>query len=253
MQTNGGFLGKVAIITGGRQGIGRGIAHHLASLGCNTCIVDIRDSRVTARELRSHGVRAKAYIADVSRPSSVQSVVRRIIGDFRHVDILVNDAGVSFFAPFLQTSEQNWDRTLDVNLKGVFIFSRIVAGHMKRRRYGKIVNIVSNAAILGYRDLSSYIASKAGCAALTMAMAVELGPYGINVNGVSPGTVKVGETSREYLKGGREKTETLATPLRRLGSPEDIARLVAFLASDDSSWITGQTITIDGGFSLVPA
>jgi 3-oxoacyl-[acyl-carrier protein] reductase len=244
---------RVAVVTGGRRGIGRGVCLRLAHDGCAVAILDTQDAAGTVAELKGLGARAAGYAADVSDAGQVKDAVERIAADFGRIDILVNCAGVFYPAPFWEASLNNLERTLDINLKGVFLVSQAVARHMRARRYGKIVNIVSNAAILGYRDMAPYIASKAGVAGLIMALAAELGPDNINVNGVSPGTVKAGETSAAYLTGDREALEIAVTPLRRLGTPEDIAALVAFLASDESSWITGQTITIDGGFSIVPA
>ncbi len=241
--------GKVAIVTGGRQGIGKAICLRLAALGCDLAVVDLYDAKETVKEVEALGRKARAYIADVSKVEDVFSTVEKAIEDFGQIDILVNNAGIGPLVPFLETSEEVWDRTLDVNLKGIFLFSQAVAKHMREQRHGKIVNIHSNAAILGYENLSAYCASKGGGVTLTKAMAVELGPYNINVNGVGPGTVYT-ELAKEYLKGERERVEIEATPLRRLGTPEDIAGLVAFLVSEDASWVTGQTIYIDGGFSI---
>ena len=240
---------RVAVVTGGRRGIGQAICLRLARAGHDVAIVDLDDASETVRAVEALGHRAKAYVADVSSAEDVHRIVGQILADFGRIDILVNDAGIGDMAPFLDTSEDLWDRTLDVNLKGVFLFSQEVARHMKGRRFGKIVNIHSNAAILGYEELSAYCASKGGGMALTKAMAVELGPYNINVNGVGPGTVMT-EMSREYLKGDRARAEIEATPLRRLGTPEDVAGLVAFLVSDEAGWITGQTIYIDGGYCI---
>lgn len=252
MTAKAGLEGKVAIVTGGRRGIGKAICLRLAALGCDIAVVDLYDANETVKEVEALGRKARGYIADVSKAEEVFPTVNRVIEDFGQIDILVNNAGIGDLMPFLETSEEMWDRTLDVNLKGVFLFSQAVAKHMKKRRYGKIVNIHSNAAILGYKSLSTYCASKGGGVALTKAMAVELGPWNINVNGVGPGTVKT-ELAKEYLEGGRERIEIAATPLRRLGTPEDIAGLVAFLVSEDASWITGQTTYIDGGFSISAA
>lgn len=249
MTTTADLEGKVAIVTGGRQGIGKAVCLRLAVLGCDIGIVDLHHAMESVEEVEALGRKAKAYTADVSRAEEVFLTVQKITEDFGQVDILVNNAGVGPLSPFLETSEEMWDRTLDVNLKGIFLFSQAVARHMKERRYGKIVNILSNAAILGYQNLAAYSASKGGGATLTKVMAVELGPYGINVNGVGPGTVYT-DFIKEYLQGDREEAEIAATPLRRLGTPEDVAGLVAFLVSEDASWITGQTIYIDGGFSL---
>jgi 3-oxoacyl-[acyl-carrier protein] reductase len=241
--------GRVAVVTGGRRGIGKAISLRLASLGCELAIVDVEDASGTAEVIRGLGGTARAYRADVSSTEEVFQVVRNILEYSERIDILVNNAGIGPLVPFLETSEDIWDRVVDVNLKGLFFFSQVVARHMKAAEYGRIVNIHSNAAVLGYRDLSAYSASKAGGVALTRAMAVELGPFGITVNGVAPGSVET-ELAQDYLSGDRRQTEVGLTPVRRLGVPADIAALVAFLASDEASWITGETVVIDGGYSI---
>lgn len=241
--------GKVAMVTGGRQGIGKAICMRLAAQGCDIAIVDLLYASETVEEVEALGRKARAYTADVSKAEEVFPTVEKIVEDFGKIDILVNNAGIGPLIPFLETSEEMWNRIIDINLKGTFLCSQAVARHMKGRTYGKIVNIFSNAAILGYKNLSAYCASKGGGVALTKAMAVELGPYNINVNGVGPGTVYT-EFSKNYLQGEKEEIEIASTPLGRLGTPEDIAGPVAFLVSEDACWITGQTIYIDGGFSI---
>ena len=243
------LVGKVAIVTGGRRGIGKGICLCLAARGCNLAIVARHEADEVVREVEALGRRAQSYVVDVSDVEDVFAVVERIMADFQHVDILVNNAGVAEMVPFLETSVETFERILNVNLKGTFFFSQAVARHMKERRSGRIVNIHSNAATLGYEDLAAYSASKGGIAALTLAMAVELGPYNITVNAIGPGSVKT-ELGAEYLAGGREATEIAATPVRRLGTPEDIGNLVAYLASDEAGWLSGENIYIDGGYTI---
>ena len=186
---------------------------------------------------------------DISQSDNVIQAVDAVIRDFGKIDILINDAGVAEMPTLIETTEEVWDHTISVNLKGTFLCSKAVAKYMMEQRSGKIVHIHSNAACLGYDRLAAYSASKGGIATLTMAMAVELGPYHINVNGVGPGTVYT-ELAKQYLVGEREQIEIGFTPLRRLGTPEDIAGLVAFLVSDDALWLTGQNIYIDGGYSI---
>ena len=246
------LAGRVAIVTGGRRGIGRAISLRLAELGCALAIVDVEDASGTAQAIQSAGGTARVYRADVSRTEEVSRVVESIANDLGRINILVNNAGIGPIVPFLETTEEVWDQVIDVNLKGLFFFSQAVARHMAQEENGRIVNIHSNAAMLGYRDLSAYSASKAGGVALTKVMAIELGPLGITVNGVAPGTVKT-ELAEAYLSGDRETVEIDLTPARRLGVPEDIAALVAFLVSDEASWITGETVVIDGGYSISAA
>ncbi|NIM94753.1 MAG: glucose 1-dehydrogenase [Anaerolineales bacterium] len=243
---------KLAIVTGGRQGIGRGIALRLAKEGCNIAIFDIADSSQTVNEVQALDREAKGYLVDVSKADDVDEAVSAVMEDFGKIDILINDAGVAEMPSLVDTTEEVWDHTLSVNLKGTFLCSKAVAKHMMEQMSGKIVHIHSNAACLGYDQLAAYSASKGGIATLTMAMAVELGPYNINVNGIGPGTVYT-ELADVYLVGDREQIEIDFTPLRRLGTTEDIAGLVAFLVSDDASWLTGQNIYIDGGYSIFAA
>jgi 3-oxoacyl-[acyl-carrier protein] reductase len=243
---------QVAIVTGGRQGIGRGIALRLAKEGCNIAIFDIADSSQTVGDIQAMDRDARAYLVDVSKAEEVDQAVGAVVNDFGKIDILINDAGVAEMPSLLDTSEELWDHTLNVNLKGTFLCSKSVAKHMMEQQSGKIVQIHSNAACLGYDRLAAYSASKGGIATLTMSMAVELGPYNINVNGIGPGSVYT-ELAKEYLVGDREQIEIGFTPLRRLGYPEDIAGLVVFLVSDDAAWITGQNIYIDGGYSIFAA
>jgi 3-oxoacyl-[acyl-carrier protein] reductase len=243
---------KVAIVTGGRQGIGRGIALRLAKEGCNIAIFDIADSTKTVNDVQAIGRDARGFLVDVSKADEVDQAVDSVINNFGKIDILINDAGVAEMPTLIDTTEEVWDHTINVNLKGTFLCSKAVAKYMMEQRSGKIVHIHSNAACLGYDRLAAYSASKGGIATLTMAMAVELGPYNINVNGIGPGSVYT-ELAKDYLVGDREQVEIGFTPLRRLGYPKDIAGLVAFLVSDDASWLSGQNIYIDGGYSIFAA
>ncbi len=242
------LTGKVAVVTGGRRGIGRGIALCLAAKGCDIAVVAQHEAGEMVQEIQALGCKARSYTVDISSVKDVFATVERIIADFGRIDILVNDAGIAPMVPFLETSPETLSRILDVNLKGTFFFSQAVAGHMKERRCGKIVNIHSNAATLGYENLAAYSASKGGIAALTLAMAVELGPYNITVNGIGPGSVKT-DMGAEYL-AGREDIEIAATPVRRLGTPEDVGNLVAYLVSDEAGWLSGENIYLDGGYTI---
>ncbi len=240
--------GKVAVVTGGRRGIGRGICLCLAARGCDIAVVAQHQADEVVREIEALGCKARSYAVDISNVKDVFTNVEKIIADFGHIDILVNDAGIGPMGPFLETSLETFSRVIEVNLRGTFFFSQAIVRHMKERRYGKIVNIHSNAAVLGYENLAAYSASKGGIAALTLALAVELGPYNITVNGVGPGSVKT-DMGAEYLVG-REDVEIAATPVRKLGTPEDVGNLVAYLVSDEAGWLSGENIYIDGGYTV---
>ncbi len=254
-----GFLpvdlsGNVAIVTGGNQGIGRGIASGLASAGCTVVIAarNLSVSEEAAHEIeREYAVKAVCVELDVKDRESIQRMARHVQHVCGRIDILVNNAGVTGRANLLDMSEETWDHVLDTNLKGVFFCIQAVAEYMMARRYGRIVNI-SSIAGLGWTDVGgiNYGASKAAITQLTKGCARALGSHGINVNTIAPGSIDtpilaVGRTPEQvqaYKDNAIGKSAT-----GRLGLPEDIANGVLFLVSDYASFIDGQTIAIDGG------
>jgi 3-oxoacyl-[acyl-carrier protein] reductase len=242
--------GRVAIVTGSGRGIGREIALTLAREGAKVVVSDITDDVYkTAREVEALGSEALAMKCDVTNPSDVEGMVKATIEKFGRIDILVNNAGIYPFKPFIEMTEQDWDRVISVNLKGTFNCTKAVVHRMIEQKYGKIINISSIAgSVVGFTQLAHYCASKAGVLGFTRALALELAPYGINVNAIAPGVIETpGTTSL-----GKETLESFAKmiPQGRVGKPEDIAKLVVFLASDDSSYITGQLMVCDGGYTL---
>ena len=258
-QSTNGKMSKVAIVTGGASGIGRTIGLRLARDGKSIVISDINESlaQKTAFEIRDCGVECLPVKSDVSKSSDVKNVVEETLTRLGKVDILVNNAGIGYATGSLDDpshvlienlTEQEWDRVLNVNLKSVFLFSREVAPIMKRQRSGKIVNISSVAAFTGHGSKGgsgpAYGVSKAGIVNLTKTLARQLGPFNINVNCIAPGSVP--ETAFSMTEE-EIKEETDSLPLRRLGKATDIADAVAFLCSDSASWITGQTINVNGG------
>lgn len=244
---------KVALVTGAARGIGREIALTLAREGADIVANALHapNLETLVAEVESLGRKAKAVTADVSKRADVERMVDTAITTFGKIDILVCNAGITRFAPFLEMTEEDWDAVIDVDLKGTFLCGQAVAKHMVPRRYGKIVN-VSSLSGLGARNhkMANYAASKAGVNNLSRVMALSLGEYGINVNVVAPGVIKT-----EMGTARRTPAEYAAyldlykqqTALQRFGEAKDIANVVLFLASDDSSFMTGQVLVSDGG------
>jgi 3-oxoacyl-[acyl-carrier protein] reductase len=247
------FEGKTAIVTGAAQGIGAAISLRLAAEGAHVAAVDLTAERAqgTADEIVKNGGRAVALGADVSKTDEVQTVVADAVAQLGRIDVLVNNAGITRDAMLFKMTDDEWDSVIAVNLRSAFLMSRECQKHFSAQKYGKIVSLSSRSA-LGNRGQSNYAASKAGIMGLTATMAIELGPYGINVNAVAPGYIATAMTDATARRVGLdpEEMKRLAaeqTPVRRVGAAEDIAAVVAFLAADESSFISGQTIQVNGG------
>lgn len=244
---------KTAIVTGAGQGIGREIALSLAKNGANVVLIDISDKIFDVlKEIENLGVQGLAVKCDVSKAEDVEKAVKEAITKFGRIDILVNNAGIYPFKPILQMTEEDWDRVLDINLKGTFFMTKAVLPKMIEQRGGKIINIASIAgSMVGYPNLAHYSASKAGVVGFTKAVALEVAQYGINVNAISPGPIQTPGTEAIGLTKELYEQTVRSIPLGRIGLPEDVANLVVFLASDKSSFITGQNIVIDGGSTIL--
>lgn len=241
---------KVAIVTGAAQGIGREIALSLAKNGVKVVVADVSDKRLeVVNEIEALGFHGLAVKCDVSDGEEVETVVKETMKKFGRVDILVNNAGIYPFKTFTEMTEQEWDKVLNVNLKGVFYSVKAVLPKMIEQKYGKIVNISSVAgSVVGFANLVHYSASKAAIVGFTRSLALEVAKYGINVNAIAPGPV---ETPGTKVTGEESYEQTRkAIPIGRWGLLEDIANLVLFLTSDKSNFITGQCIVIDGGYTL---
>lgn len=244
------FSGQTALITGAGTGIGKAIALELASKGCDVAICGRRIEPLaeTAAEIEALGRKALYASVDVSSNEAVTSFVTDVIAKLGKIDILINNAGVTRDNLLMRMSEEEWDSVIDTNLKGAFLFSKAVSRPMMKQRAGSIVNISSVVGITGNAGQCNYTASKAGLIALTKSMAKELSSRGIRVNAVAPGFIK----SQMTEKLSQELCDALLgnIPAGRLGEPGDIAKAVAFLCSPDASYITGQTISVNGGLAM---
>lgn len=243
------FSGKNIVVTGGSRGIGRAIVESFCNSGGKVIILDldVASAENTVKELVFRGRDVSFFPLDVSDHLMVRRTLETIIREEGHVDILVNDAGVTLAKPFAECGENDWDLVVGINLKGTFNTCSVVFPHMIQRGYGKIVNIASIAGKLGggFRGTSIYAASKAGVIGLTKGMAREGGPFGINVNAVCPGVIRT--SMSESIPDEHKKIILETTPLRRFGEPHEIGSVVAFLASDLASHITGEIMDVDGG------
>lgn len=242
--------GKVAIVTGGAQGIGKSIATQLALAGANVVIADVMEEKAksTAEEISQSGNEAISIGVDVSSLSSVEEIVKKTLDKFGRIDILVNNAGVTRDALVMRMKEEDWDLVLDINLKGAFNCIKIVSPVMMKQKSGKIVNIASIVGINGNAGQANYSASKGGLIALTKTCAKELASRQINVNAVAPGFIQTSMTER--LPAQVKEKLSSQIPLGKIGKPEDVASAVLFLVSEKSSYITGEVIKVDGGMAM---
>jgi NAD(P)-dependent dehydrogenase (short-subunit alcohol dehydrogenase family) len=242
---------KTALITGAGSGIGRTAALLLAAEGARVCCADLFEERAleTADMIRKQGGEARHFACDVRRYEQVASMVGETTQSLGHLDILVNSAGVAAGGLFADTEPRDWANEIEINLIGTMNCCRSAIEHMVPRNYGKIVNIASDAGRVGEKRLTVYGASKGGVIGFTKCLAVELGRFKINVNAVSPGVVRSPMTS--YLTDEMAKEWAKFYPLRRLGETGDIANMIVFLCSDRTNWMTGQVISVDGGFSRI--
>jgi len=245
--------GKTAIVTGSAQGIGRGIALALARSGVEVALMDISDKIYeVVQAVRDSGSSGLALKCDVASYKEVQEASEKVFEKYGRVDILVNNAGIYPFKPFVEMTEENWDKVMNVNVKSIFNFTKAVLPKMIERKYGKIVNLSSVAGEeLGYVNLVHYSASKAAIFGFTRSLALEVAKSGITVNSICPGAIATPGSADAISK---ELFEQMAKgiPLGRWGTPEDIGNAVLFLVSEYGSYITGQCLVVDGGLTISP-
>jgi 3-oxoacyl-[acyl-carrier protein] reductase len=247
------FAGRVAIVTGAAQGIGAATALRLAEEGATVAALDRNGAgaAATAEAIGAAGGQGFGVECDVASAQSVESAIAAIAADHGRIDVLVNNAGITRDNLLFKMGDDDWATVLQVNLTSAFLMCRAVQKHMVSARYGRIVNLSSRSA-LGNRGQANYAAAKAGIQGLTATLAIELGPFNVTVNAVAPGYVatpmtaataeRVGVTAEDHQQAVAERT-----PLRRVAQPEEIASVIAFLASDDASYVSGQTIYVNGG------
>ncbi|WP_329570233.1 3-oxoacyl-ACP reductase FabG [Kitasatospora sp. NBC_01266] len=247
------FTGKVAIVTGAAQGIGAATAQLLAEDGATVAVLDLTAERAqqTADAITAKGGTARAYGCDVSDYDAVERVFAQVVEELGGLHILVNNAGITRDNLFFKMPKADWDAVLTVNLTSAYNCSHVAQKYLVAQKYGKIVSLSSRSA-LGNRGQANYAAAKAGIQGLTATLAIELGPFNINVNAVAPGYIVTSMTAATAERVGATPEEHQAevaarTPLRRAGRPEEIAAVVAFLASEEASYVSGQTLYVNGG------
>lgn len=245
-----GIEGRVAIVTGGSRGIGRAIARELADAGASVAVTSRSEERArdSASELSDLAGSARGYACDVGDSEACAGLVDRVEDELGPPDILVNNAGIARDNVLVRLKDEDWDEVLGTNLRGAFLMMRAVCRGMMRRRSGRIINISSVVGLTGNRGQANYAASKAGLVGLTKSVAKELASRGVLVNAVAPGFIETDMT--EDLAAEARDTLSDDIPLGRLGTPEDVAGVVRFLAAEASSYITGQVLVVDGGMSM---
>jgi len=245
------LAGKNVIVTGAASGIGLATAQRFARDGANVAVWDVNEegAQRAATDMQALGVKAIASRVDVSNRQQVNAAVERFHAQIGQVNILVNNAGITHFQPFMEMTEDTWDRVMTINLKSMLVVTQAVLPDMLAAKWGRIINVSSSSAQTGSARMTAYAASKGGVIAFTKALAQELAPTGITVNNVPPGFVDTPMLRGEGIAGLGVTVDAIAarSPMGRAGRPENIAAAVAFLASDDADYITGHTLSVNGG------
>lgn len=242
---------KVTMITGAATGIGKSIAQVFAKKGSDLILIDL-DKKVeeVAAKLEKTGIRTLAMVCDITIPESIESIINRSLEEFKKIDILVNNAGVGITDDIVSFTREQWDKTIAVNLSAHFFMSQAVGREMIKRKYGKIINLASQAGIVALDKHVAYSASKAALISITKVCALEWSKYNINVNAISP-TVTLTEMGKKHWTGKVGDEMKKKIPMGRFAQPEEIAMAALFLASDNSNMISGENIVIDGGYTIM--
>ena len=241
---------RVAVVTGSGRGIGRAISLKLAEVGATVVVIDIGETSPVdslAEEIRAMGGQSLAVLADVSQAQDVARLVETIVSTFGKVDILVNNAGISRDQLIIRMSDEDWDKVLSVNLRSVFLCARAVLRHMIKQRWGRIISIASIVGLVGNPGQANYASAKAGIIGLTRTIAKEVASRGITANAIAPGFIDTEMT--QWLEEDWKQQLKKQIPVGYFGSPRDVAEAVAFLASEEARYITGQVLSVDGGMA----
>jgi 2-deoxy-D-gluconate 3-dehydrogenase len=247
--------GKVAIVTGAGSGLGRACALGLAHVGATVVVTELPGLLARAEtvvgEIKDEIGRdaAIALPLDVTSLASIHELVQTTLARLGQIDILVNNAGIQIAKPSLEVTEEDWDRVVDVDLKGVFFMAQAVGRHMVERRQGKIINVASIMGLIGYRERAAYCSAKAGVVNLTRVLAIEWSPYGVNVNAIAPTFIRTPLTEPTLSRPEMLEDIMLRMPIKRLGTPEDVVGAVVYLASPAADMVTGHTLAVDGGWT----
>ncbi len=242
--------GKVAIVTGATKGLGYGMALGLAEAGANVVVVSRHQDECekVAEEIKEMGVDAFPMSCDVTRKESIDDLICAVVEKYGKIDVLVNNAGVAVTVPAENITEEEWDKVVNTNLRGVFFMAQAVGRQMIKQQGGSIINIASMFGLVGDKSILPYLASKGGVIQITKGLALEWAKYNIRVNSVAPGYVKTAINEKELETEAIKKKLISKTPMRRYGTKEEIASAVVYLASDEASYVTGAVLSVDGGW-----